>query len=114
MGPLIWFIATLVPLLVLVRWVHQHLLELTFLLTAHKESTIYIYAVLLLPGVALHELSHYIAAIFLGVRVYQVSLRPTVRRDRSVRLGFVRMRQPDAGSRSRSNPPPPFLAVGYK
>ncbi len=96
MAPLIWFVATLIPLLVLVRWVHRHLIELTFLLTDHKESTIYIYAILLLPGVALHELSHYVAARFLGVRVYEVSLRPTVRRNRSVRLGFVRMRRPDA------------------
>ncbi len=62
---------------------------LIYLLTASQKASIYIYALILLPGVFLHELSHYVTAIMLGVRTGRFSLVPAVQPDGTLRLGFV-------------------------
>ena len=84
LGPLLWF----------VRRVHEGLQELAFLLTGHRLVTVYLYQILLLPGVALHEFSHYLAASLLGVRVHNVSLRPYVQGDK-IQMGAVVTEKPD-------------------
>lgn len=62
---------------------------LIYLITASESASIYIYALILLPGVFLHELSHYVTAIMLGVRTGRFSLVPAVQPDGTLRLGFV-------------------------
>jgi hypothetical protein len=90
----IWTLILLVPLLWIVRWVHEGLQELFFLLTEHKLAAIYLFQILLLPGVILHELSHYLTAKLLGVRVREVSLKPEIHQDR-IQMGAVVMDRPD-------------------
>ena len=89
-----WTLVLLVPLLWFVRQVHAGLQELFFLLTDHKAAAIYLFQILLLPGVFLHELSHYLAAKLLGVRVRQVSLQPQVRGEK-IQMGAIVMDKPD-------------------
>jgi hypothetical protein len=89
-----WTLALLLPLLWLVRQVHEGLQGLFFLLTGHVTAAVLLFQILLLPGVALHELSHYLAALLLGVRVRQVSLRPQVQ-GQKIRMGAVVMDKPD-------------------
>jgi hypothetical protein len=89
-----WTLALLVPLLWLVRQVHQGLQELFFLLTDHKAVAVYLFQILLFPGVVLHELSHYLVAKLLGVRVRRLSLQPVIRRNR-IQMGAVVMDRPD-------------------
>jgi hypothetical protein len=84
LGPLLWF----------VRRAHTELQELFFLLTGHQDVSIYLFQILLLPGVVLHEFSHYLAARLLGVRVRKISLSPNVRGN-NVQMGAVVMDQPD-------------------
>jgi hypothetical protein len=88
-------IVTLIPLVALERWIHQHLHGLAYLLTGHKDAAILLYAVPLFPGVFLHELSHWVMAKLLRVKTSSMSLLP--RRDRSghIRLGSVTIQQTD-------------------
>ena len=91
---LFWTFALLVPLAWLVRKAHAGLQELFFLLTDHKTAAVYLFQILLLPGVALHEFSHYLAARLLRVRVRKLSLRPEMRGQR-IQMGAVVMDRPD-------------------
>jgi hypothetical protein len=89
-----WTVALLVPLSWLVRQVHEGLQELFFLLTAHPTVAAYLFQMLLLPGVLLHELSHLLVAKLLGVRVRRVSLQPKVQ-GKKIQMGAVTMDRPD-------------------
>jgi hypothetical protein len=93
-GLLFWTLLTLGPLLWFVRQVHQGLHGLVLLLTGNHIAALYLYQILLLPGVALHEFSHYLAASLLGVRVHSLSLRPDVRGEK-IQMGAVVMDKPD-------------------
>jgi hypothetical protein len=89
-----WTMLLLIPLLWLMRRVHEGLQELFYLLTAHKTAAIYLFQILLLPGVLLHEFSHYLIARLLGVRVRKVSLQPVVQGDK-IQMGAVVIERAD-------------------
>jgi hypothetical protein len=91
---IIWTLAVIMPLLWLVRQVHEGLQELFFIITGDRSTAIYLFQVLLLPGVAIHELSHYLAARLLRVRVRRFSLSPKVQGGK-VQMGAVVMDKPD-------------------
>jgi hypothetical protein len=54
-----------------------------------------IYGFLFLPGVVLHEGSHWITAKLLRVQTHRFSLMPTWTDEGSLRFGFVEMSKPD-------------------
>ncbi len=93
--PLIWLAATLVPLFFMKRWINQHIQGLGMLLTGDNEAAMLLYFVLLLPGILIHELSHWLAAKLLGVRTGKISLWPSKRRGNQMRLGSVRIAHTD-------------------
>lgn len=90
--PLIALVATILPLLWAKRWITRHLQELSWLWTGDADAALIIYFVIVLPGVVLHELSHWLMAWALGVPVRKLSLGP-VRKGRGSRvsLGSVRV-----------------------
>lgn len=85
---LVWFAAVLVALLAVERWTHRHLQGVALLMTGDVEASVFLYALPLLPGVALHEFSHALAATLLGARVGRISIFPVRNGDR-IQLGFV-------------------------
>ena len=85
---LLWLAVTLVLLFLVEHWIHRHLQGLMLLLTGDPQVAVWLYALPLLPGIFLHELSHALAAILLGVRVGRMSIRPQLAGQR-VQLGFV-------------------------
>ncbi len=87
-SPFLWFAAALIPLLLLERWVHRHLQGVALLLAGDSEVAVWLYALPLLPGVALHEASHALAAWLAGARVGRISIFPA-RRGERIQLGFV-------------------------
>jgi len=87
--PVFWVAITLPLLLVMQRWIHRHLRGVALLITGRQEVAVLLYAVLLLPGVLLHELSHWLTARLLGVRTASLSLLPKIEPDGAVRLGYV-------------------------
>ena len=93
--PLLALIATLPPLYLIGRWINQHLQGLGLLLTGDRDSAVMLYFLALLPGILLHELSHWLVAILLRVPVGRLSLWPKKKRGGQVRLGSVSVGQAD-------------------
>jgi hypothetical protein len=93
--PLIWLTTTLVPLFFMKRWINQHVQGLGLLLAGDNEAAIFLYFVLLLPGIIIHELSHWLAAKLLGVRTGEVSLWPSKGRGKQMRMGSVSVARTD-------------------
>lgn len=87
--PFFWLALTLPVLLLLQRWIHRHLRGVAYLITGRMSWAVLIYAIILLPGVILHEISHFVTARLLGVRTGKISFLPQLQEDGSVRLGYV-------------------------
>lgn len=87
--PFAWVAISLPILLFMQRWIHSHLHGVAYLLTGNKNWAVAIYAIVLFPGVLLHELSHWISATLLGVRTGRFSLFPQVKSDGAIQLGYV-------------------------
>ena len=94
--PLTALVVTLLALLWLKRRITRDLQELSMRLVNDPDVTLIIYFVVVLPGVVIHELSHWLMAKLLGARVSLPALGP-VRKGRSnrVSLGSVRVSKVD-------------------
>ncbi|MBC8249125.1 MAG: hypothetical protein H8E90_05555 [Anaerolineales bacterium] len=93
--PLVWLVVTLVPLFFMKRWINRHIQGLGLLLMGDNEAAMFLYFVLLLPGILIHELSHWLAANLLGVRTGKISLWPSRRQGNQMRMGSVRVARTD-------------------
>jgi len=93
--PLLGLAVTLALLLLVERWIHRHLQGTMMLLTGDREIAVVLYALPLMPGILLHEISHALMARLLGVRVGRVSVRPRLA-DQRIQLGFVPVEETDA------------------
>lgn len=65
------------------------------MLTRRRSLALTLYAILLLPGVALHETSHWLAAKLLRVPTRGFSLVPRRRRGGTLQLGYVETAEVD-------------------
>ena len=88
--PLIALVATLLPLLWAKRLITRLFQELSLRWVGDPDVALVLYFVLVLPGVLIHELSHWLTARLLGVRVTRFSLGPARKgRSKSVSLGSI-------------------------
>lgn len=87
--PFLWAAVALVCLLFMQRWIHAHLHGVSLLLVGRPEWAVIVYAVVLFPGVLLHEGSHWLSATLLGVRTGGWSLMPRRQPDGTLQLGYV-------------------------
>ncbi len=87
-------VAVLALLLIADRWLHRHLQGVTLLLTGNRDVALWLYAILLFPGVTLHELSHALSAALLGVKIGGISLLPQ-QKEGHIQLGFVPVAETD-------------------
>ena len=94
-APLAWLVITLVPLFFMKRWVNRHLQGLGLLLLGDNEAAMLLYFVLLLPGILIHELSHWVTAKLLGVRTGKISFGPSRKQGHQMRLGSVTVARTD-------------------
>jgi hypothetical protein len=85
----LWWLLLLGPLLLLQRRLHFEAQALLLLLTRRHEIAQALFALLLFPGVLLHEVSHFLVARLLGVRTGRVSLLPQAQAGGRLRLGYV-------------------------
>jgi hypothetical protein len=79
----------LVPLIVLQRLLHREIQAVFLILTREPRVTMGIFSILFLPGVFLHELSHFVLAKILGVRTGKFSIFPKSLPDGRLQLGYV-------------------------
>jgi hypothetical protein len=94
--PLLALIGTLLPLWWVKRWITRLFQELSMRWVGDPDVALVLYFVLVLPGVVIHELSHWLAARLLGVKVTHFSLGPTrTGRSRRVSLGSIRVGKVD-------------------
>jgi hypothetical protein len=92
----LWFLGALVLLVLVQRWVHKHLHGVAYLITGQADMALMLYSLPLLPGVALHELSHAVMAALLGVKTANLTLIPRRQPDGHVRLGSVQVERVDS------------------
>lgn len=92
---LFWFAATIVLLMLLQRLLHREIQAIFLILSRSREFTIALFSLLFLPGVMLHELSHYLVAVVLGVPAPRFSLIPQVLPTGKLQLGYVETARTD-------------------
>ncbi|HIC88659.1 MAG TPA: hypothetical protein EYP04_04570 [Anaerolineae bacterium] len=87
-APALWLIATLIALVVINRWVNQHMQGVGLLLFGDEDGALLVTYLLLLPGIVLHEASHWVMAKSLGLRTGRLTLWPQRVRGH-LRLGSI-------------------------
>lgn len=91
----LWALLALIPLIVLERWIHKHLQGLWLLILRDADMALVVYSLMMLPGVLLHEGSHWLAATLLGVRAGRFSVVPRRLPNGNLRLGYVETAKTD-------------------
>src|SRR5215208_4434298 len=92
---LVWFLFMLVPLILLQRLLHREIQAVFLILTRDTRVTMGIFSMLFLPGVFLHELSHFVMAKLLRVRTRKFSIFPQSLADGRLQLGYVETAKSD-------------------
>jgi len=95
LSPLFWLLLTFLPLLFLKRRISQHLQGVALLLSHSEEVASLVYFVLLLPGVLLHEGSHWLMAKLLRVPTGKLTIGLNKRRGRGLEMGSVQVARAD-------------------
>ncbi len=91
----LWFIVMLVPLILLQRLLHREIQAVFLIITRDASLTMGIFSMIFLPGVFLHELSHFLMAKILRVPTGRFSLIPRPLPDGRLQLGYVETARAD-------------------
>lgn len=92
---LVWLLVVLVPLVALERWIHRHAQGIFLLITRDPDLALIFYSLVFLPGIIIHELSHWLMATVLLVHAPRISVWPQRQPDGSLRLGYVETERVD-------------------
>src|SRR5512144_3224847 len=92
---LVWFILMLVPLILLQRLLHREIQAVFLILTRDTRLTMGIFQIIFLPGVFIHEGSHFLMAKILHVPTGRFSILPRSLPDGRLQLGYVETAQAD-------------------
>ena len=92
---LFWVVLTLLPLALLQRLLHREIQAVFLIVSRSPEFTIALFSIIFLPGVLLHEFSHYLIAVLLGVQTAKFSLVPEMLPDGRLQLGYVETSKTD-------------------
>ena len=110
---LIWFVVTLLPLVFLQRLLHREIQAVFLILSRSERFTVTLFSFIFLPGVLLHELSHYCIAVLLGVKAARFSLIPQVLEDGRLQLGYVETVKTDFARDSLVGAAPLIVGGGF-
>jgi len=86
---LFWLLLLLGPLLLSQRKLHREIQAVFLLITRRADISLVLFSLIFLPGVFLHELSHFVMALVLQVRTGRFSLVPRTMPDGRLQLGYV-------------------------
>lgn len=92
---LFWFILMLAPLIMLQRLLHREIQAVLLILTRDARITMAVFSIIFLPGVFLHEMSHFLMAKILRVPTGRFSLIPHSLPDGRLQLGYVETAKSD-------------------
>jgi hypothetical protein len=90
-----WFVLMLVPLISLQRLLHREVQAVFLILTRNTQLTMGIFQFIFLPGVFLHEASHYVMAKILRVPTGRFSILPQPLPDGRLQMGYVETARAD-------------------
>lgn len=90
-----WFVLMLAPLIFLQRYLHREIQAVFLLLTRDARLTIVIFQIIFLPGVFLHEASHFLMAKVLRVPTGGFSVIPRALPNGRLQLGYVETAKSD-------------------
>lgn len=77
------------PFILLQRRLHWEIQAIFLILTRRQDIAIVLFSLLFLPGVLIHELSHFLMARILGVRTGRLSVIPRPMADGRLQLGYL-------------------------
>jgi hypothetical protein len=95
MNGLVWLLLLLGPLFFLQRGMQRELQSILLLITRRMDFAIVLFSLLLLPGVLLHELSHFVFARLMGVQTGRFSIFPRPMPGGRLQLGYVETAKTD-------------------
>jgi hypothetical protein len=95
MSGIVWFILMLLPLIFLQRLLHREIQAVFLILTRNATLTMGIFSLIFLPGVFLHELSHFLMAKILRVPTGRFSVLPRPLPNGRLQLGYVETARSD-------------------
>jgi hypothetical protein len=90
-----WFVLMLVPLILLQRLLHREIQAVFLILTRDARLTMGIFQMIFLPGVFLHEASHFLMAKILRVPTGRFSILPQPLPNGRLQLGYVETARSD-------------------
>lgn len=93
--PILIFVIVLALTVLLQQWLHRHIQGFGLALTGNPGCAVRLLFYLLLPGVLLHELSHYIVARLLFVRTRSFKIGVGRAKGQMVSLGSVNVQRTD-------------------
>ena len=85
----LYLVLLLVPMVYMQKFLHHEIQAIFLLVTRQPEISMALFSLLFLPGVLLHEISHYLMARLLGVRTGGFSIIPRKLEGGRIRLGYV-------------------------
>ena len=92
---LFWFVLMLVPLIYLQRFLHREIQAVFLILTRSAQFTMVIFQMIFLPGVFVHESSHFLMAKLLRVPTGRFSILPKPLPNGRLQLGYVETAESD-------------------
>jgi hypothetical protein len=97
---------------ILQQWLHRHIQSFALALTGNPGCALRLLFYLLLPGILLHETSHYVAAKLLFVPTNGISIGIGRARRRQISLGSVNIRRTDPIRESLIGVAPFVVGIG--
>jgi hypothetical protein len=88
-GTFFYLLLLLVPLLYLQRFLQREIQAIFLLITRQPEISMALFSLMFLPGVLLHEVSHFLMAHLLGIRTGRFSIIPKKLEGGRIQLGYV-------------------------
>src|SRR5215468_1135718 len=73
------------------RWIHRHLFGMGYVISNEKSTATLLYYLALMPGVLLHEMSHYLVAGMFHIRHKKFNMIPKAQEDGSLEMGFIEL-----------------------
>lgn len=93
---LLWFLLMLAPLIALQRLLHREIQTVLYLASGgHAAFTMGVFSIIFLPGVLLHEFSHFLMAKLLAVGTREFSIIPKMMPQGYLRMGYVEVEESD-------------------
>lgn len=109
---LLLFLVVFALTVYLQQWLHRHIQAFAFALTGNPGCALRLLFYLLLPGVYLHEFSHYLAAKMLFVRVKKFDVGIGRAKKQQVSLGSVQIARSDPVRESLIGAAPFLMGIG--